>query len=248
MMQLQGDSAAGTYSMISAFSPGFDLDYGSIASLNPSALAGQAQQFWRSPVGYGFGLDFGVNMMIMNKLHIAASVTNIGSMKYTGNVYRGSDTLVVDYSALGLQDMNIGNSIPELLEESGLFKLDGVQDTTMKLPATMRFGASLELGKFAHVGVDLVAPFDKTLPGSVNGFAWGLGGDIILPAGTSSKIYLMLGVTGGGGYDIQMPLGINFVLKDGAYEIGIASRDAVTFFVNNKPTISMAFGFARMRF
>ena len=82
-------------------------------------------------------------------------------MKYTGNVYEGRDTLILDYSALGLQDMNVANSVPELLEETGLFKLQGVQETTVKLPTTMRFGASMELGKFAHVGVDLVAPFDR---------------------------------------------------------------------------------------
>ena len=248
MMQLQGDSAAGTYSMISAFSPGFDIDYGAVASGNPSALQGDLQRFWRSPVGYGFGFDFGVNVMLLNKLHIAASVNNIGSMTYNGNVYSGRDTLVIDYSAIGLQDLNVANSVPELLEESGLFKLEGRQDTTIKLPSQFRFGASLELGKFAHIGIDAVAPFDKTLPGSVNGFAWGIGGDVILPIGESSKIFLMTGVTGGGGYDVQVPLGVNFALKGGAYEVGIASRDAVTFFAKNKPTISMAFGFARVRF
>lgn len=247
MMQMSGDSAAGTYSMISSFSPGFDLDYGAVASGNPSAIAGQAQNFWRSPVGYGFGVDFGMNASILGKLHLAASVTNIGSMKYTGNVYRGKDTLVIDYSAAGLQNMNISNSIPELLEESGLFELEGVAETEIKLPGQMRFGASLELAEIAHVGIDLVAPFDRTLPGSINGFAWGIGGDVIIPAGTS-KIYLMTGVTGGGGYDIQMPVGVNFVLGEGTYEVGIASRDAVTFFSQNKPTISMAMGFARVRF
>ena len=88
----------------------------------------------------------------------------------------------------------------------------------------------------------------ETLPGSVNGFAWGLGGDVIIPIGESSKMFIMAGFTGGGGYDYQLPLGINFALKEGAYEVGIASRDAVTFFAKNKPTISMAFGFARLRF
>jgi hypothetical protein len=245
MMDLRSD--ANGYSMISAFSPGFDLDYGAVASGNPSAVAGQAQNFWRSPVGQGFGIDFGVNFQIFNKLHLAASVTNIGQMTYTGNVYEGVDTLVVSYSSVGLEDMNIANTVPELLEETGLFKLQGVQETKIKLPGTVRFGASLELGEFAHVGADLVAPFDRELPGSINGFAWGLGGDIIIPAG-ESRIFIMAGVTGGGGYDLQIPLGINFALKGGAYEVGIASRDAVTFFAQNKPTISMAFGFARVRF
>lgn len=247
MMQMEGNGSGG-YTMISSFSPGFDIDYGNVRNWNPSDVAGQAQNFWRSPVGYGYGLDFGVNVMLFNKLHLAASVTNIGQMKYTGNVYEGTDTLFINYSSAGLQDMNVANSVPEMLEETGLFNLKGLQETTIKLPGTIRFGASLELGKFAHVGADLVAPFDKTLPGSVNGFAWGLGGDIIVPIGESSRMYLMTGVTGGGGYDLQVPLGINFALRGGTYEVGIASRDAVTFFAQNSPTISAAFGFARIRF
>lgn len=242
MMNLAGDGNGG-YTMVSAFSPGFDIDY---AAGLPS-LEKQVNNFWRSPVGYGYGFDVGVNISLFNKLHLAASVTNVGQMKYTGNVFRGTDTLVIDYQALGLEDMNISNSIPELLEETGLFKLQGVSDTTISLPGNVRFGASMEIGEFVHVGADLVAPFNTALPGSVNGFAWGIGGDAIIPAG-KSKIFIMAGVTGGGGYDIQVPLGINFALGGGAYEVGIASRDAVTFFAQNKPTISMAFGFARVRF
>ncbi len=245
MMNLTSNSDG--YSMVSAMSPGFQIDYGAAAMGNPSNLQGQAQNLWRSPVGQGFGVDFGINITMLKKLHLAASVTNIGSMTYTGNVYEGVDTLVVKYSSDGLQDMNIANSIPELLEETGFFKLQGVQETKIKLPATMRFGASLELSKFAHVGLDLVAPFNRELPGSINGFAWGLGGDVIIPVG-ESQIFIMAGVTGGGGYDIQVPLGINFVLGGGTYEVGIASRDAVTFFTQNSPTVSAAFGFARVRF
>ncbi|MFT4600778.1 MAG: hypothetical protein ACI857_000955 [Arenicella sp.] len=245
MMDMSSDGS--TYTMISALSPGFDLDYGAIATLNPSALAGQAQNFWRSQVGQGFGLDFGVNATLFKNLHLAASVTNIGSMTYTGNVYEGVDTLVVSYSSDGLDDMNIANSVPELLEESGLFKLRGVESVTIKLPGTIRFGASIELSKYAHFGIDLVTPFDREIPGSINGFAWGAGGDIIIPAG-KSKIFIMAGVTGGGGYDLQVPLGINFALGGGAYEVGVASRDVVTFFSQNSPTISAAFGFARVRF
>ena len=243
MMNLVSNSSG--YSMISAFSPGFDLDYGAVASGNPSAIAGQAQNFWRSPVGQGFGFDFGVSATVLKKLHLAASVTNIGSMTYTGNVYEGVDTLVVSYSSDGLQDMNIANSVPELLEETGFFKLQGQQETKITLPGTIRFGASIDLSKYAQIGIDLVSPFDKELPGSVNGFAWGIGGDVIL---ADSKIFISAGVTGGGGYDIQVPLGINFVLGGGAYEVGVASRDAVTFFSKNSPTISAAFGFARVRF
>ncbi|MBL7898410.1 MAG: hypothetical protein JNJ99_07735 [Crocinitomicaceae bacterium] len=230
----------GNLQMFSAFSPGFQIDYA--AGLN--SLPQQAQNFWRSSVGTGYGLDFGANMTFFNKLHVAASVTNIGSMTYTGNVFTAVDTLVVGYSREGLEDMNIANSVPEMLEGSGLFTLEDMQEYKVSLPGTLRFGASIELGKIAHVGAEIVSPFND-VPGSVNGFAYGLGGDIKLAQG---KIILMAGLTGGGGYDTQVPMGINFCFGEGAYEVGIASRDAVTFFVQNSPTISAAFGFARVRF
>ena len=230
--------------MVSALSSGFNLDYGIAAFTNPSALAQSAQSFFKSSVGNGWGFDFGVHALLFKKLHLAASVTDIGSMTYTGNVYEVVDTLVVDYSNVGMTDLNITNSVPNLLEDSGLLKIKGREDFTVSLPTTLRLGGSIELGKIAHIGIDLVAPFNN-VPGSFNGFSWGVGGDLKLLKGS---IVLMSGMTGGGGHSVQIPLGVNFVLNGGAYEFGIASRDAVTFFKDNAPTLSVAMGFARVRF
>ena len=234
----------GQLNLISAMSPGFDINYGLAALSNPSAVAGSAQNFFRSSVGEGWGFDVGTNVLLFKKLHLAASITNIGKMTYTANVYEGVDTLLVNYSNPGLTDVNITNSVPNVLEEGGLVKLKGRQSYTINLPGTFRMGASLDLGKFARVGIDMIAPFNN-VPGSFNGFAWGIGGDVRLAKGL---IYVSTGFTGGGGYDNQIPVGINFVLKEGAYEFGVASRDAVTFFSENKPTLSAAMGFARFRF
>lgn len=235
-----GKNEDGTLRMVSAFSPGFQIDYA--AGLN--SLPSQAQTFWRSSVGQGWGFDFGAHAVFFNTLHVAASVTNIGSMTYTGNVFEATDTLLISYSRDGLEDMNIAESVPEMLEGTGLFVLKDQQEIKINMPGTLRIGASIELGNVAHIGAEIVSPFND-VPGSINGFAWGLGGDIKLAQG---KIFLMGGLTGGGGYDFQVPLGVNFVLGGGAYEVGIASRDALTFFVQNQPTISAAFGFARVRF
>ena len=197
-----------------------------------------------SSLGNGWGFDAGAHVLLFKKLHLAASVTNIGKMTYTGNVYEVEDTLMVNFSSDGMEDMNITNSVPQMLQESGLLKVKGKESYTVALPGTFRMGASIELGKIAHIGMDMVAPFNA-VPGSFNGFAWGLGGDLKLAKGA---ITIMTGVTGGGGYDVQVPVGINFALKGGAYEFGFASRDAVTFFKDNSPTLSMAMGFARVRF
>jgi len=238
-------SENGELKMVSAMSPGFDINYGMAALTNPSAIApGAASNFFKSSVGQGWGFDIGAHALLFKKLHLAASITNIGQMTYTGNVYEAQDTLLVNFSNSGLADMNITNSVPELLEETGLLKINGKESYKVSLPGTFRMGGSIELGKVAHIGIDMVAPFNN-VPGSFNGFAWGVGGDLKLAKGA---ITVMTGVTGGGGYDLQMPVGINFALRGGSYEFGVASRDAVTFFKDNAPTLSMAMGFARVRF
>lgn len=238
------ESKDGKLTMVSALSSGFDLDYGIAAFNNPSALTQNPQRLFKSSVGNGWGFDVGAHAILFKKIRVAASITDIGSMTYTGNVYEGQDTLVVDISNSGLSDVNITNSVPNLLEDTGLLKLKGKQSYTVSLPATLRIGGSIELGEIAHVGIDLVTPFNS-VPGSFNGFYWGAGGDVKLLKG---RIVLMTGVTGGAGRSVQLPVGINFVMKEGAYEFGIASQDAVTFFKDNAPSISAAMGFARIRF
>ena len=56
------------------------------------------------------------------------------------------------------------------------------------------------------------------------------------------------GYFGGGIYKTNIPVGVNFILKDGGYEFGISSRDITSFFSQNSHSLSAAMGFARMRF
>lgn len=242
MMNLSSEN--GQLTMNSAFSPGFDLDYGAAALTNPSYIASNGYQFFKSPVGNGYGVDFGATASFFNTLHLSAAVTNIGSITYTTNVFTVRDTLLVDYSSAGIKDMNVSNSVGEMLEEGGILELRGQDEYKISLPGTFRLGARFDIGNVARIGAEAVAPFND-VPGSIDGFAWGLGGEVLLWRG---QLQLMAGLTGGGGYDFQVPLGINFAFGGGAYEVGVASRDALTFFLNNEPTISMAFGFARARF
>jgi len=52
----------------------------------------------------------------------------------------------------------------------------------------------------------------------------------------------------GGVYDFSIPVGVTIITKNGGFEAGIASRDAVTFFTQNGPTLSLSTGFMRFRF
>ena len=113
----------------------------------------------------------------------------------------------------------------------------------MKLPTTLRVGASFKIKEFAELGVDIIVPMNDGV-GNVNKAIIGLGGDIYpLP-----WLRLSAGFLTGGNYDFQIPVGLTFITGTGSWEGGIASRDAVTFFTQNGPTLSLSTGFMRFRF
>jgi hypothetical protein len=95
-----------------------------------------------------------------------------------------------------------------------------------------------------NVGIDVVAPFDNENPGSIANPVYSVGGEL-RPV---KWLALSAGYFGGGIYRNNIPVGINFILKDGTYEFGISSYDALSFFMKNSNSISAAFGFARFRF
>lgn len=229
--------------MYSSITPSFDIDYGSIANLNPSNFTKQGG-ILPAAVGNGYGIDLSVSALIFNRLRVAASVNNIGQVKYTRNVYKVNDTLLANVSVNGLSDYNVTQSLNQLLRDGGILSLQGQEDYILKNAADFRLGGSLEIGNMAKVGVDVVAPFNSDNPGSLQNAVFAVGGEI-RPV---KWVALSAGYFGGGIYKSNIPVGVNFIIKDGAYEVGISSYDALTFFTKNSNSISAAFGFARFRF
>ncbi|MFT7158742.1 MAG: hypothetical protein ACI8Q1_003776 [Parvicella sp.] len=227
----------------SAITPAFNIDFGSASASNPSTIQ-QGSGTMPKPVGSGVGVDFGINALIKGKLKLAVAVTNIGSMKWTGNVYSLKDTLIVGTDAEGLNSYNVFQSISEFSGNDGVFSWDGEQEIVTKLPSTARMGASMILGEKAHIGLDILMPFSDESPASLEKALIGFGGDF------SPIPWLRLsgGFLTGGNYDFSIPLGITVITKGGSWEAGVASRDAVTFFTQNGPTLSFSTGFARFRF
>lgn len=238
-------------SAFAAITPFFDIDFGSAAALNTNSIT-QSGSLPNS-VGRGFGTDLGLNFLIKNKLKIAFAVTNIGSMKWSGNVYTMNDTLVYDTESSGLNNYNVLGTISDLSGDNGVFSWDGKKELVQKLPTLFRTGASLQLGEIAQIGVDVLIPVEDEAPTSLERAVFGVGGDIKpipwlrLSAGM---------VTGGntnysvsaGKYQVSIPVGLTFIAGSGTWEGGIASRDAVTFFTQNGPTLSFSTGFLRFRF
>ena len=80
--------------------------------------------------------------------------------------------------------------------------------------------------------------------GNLNKAIIGVGGDVY----PFDWLRISAGFITGGNYDVQIPLGLTFIAGGGSWEGGIASRDAITFFVQNGPTLSLSTGFMRFRF
>lgn len=226
----------------SSVTPFFDIDYGTAAGQNPSTVT-QSGSLPNS-VGGGFGMDFGLDLLIKNKLKIAMAITNVGSMSWKGNVYSMRDTFVVDTYSEGLDNYNVYQTISDLSGEDGLFEWDGETELKQKLNTNFRFGASFLIGEIAQIGFDVIAPMNDESPASLERAIIGFGGDIKpIP-----WLRLSAGFMTGGNYDFSIPIGLTVVTKGGTWEAGVASRDAVTFFTQNGPTLSLSTGFMRFRF
>lgn len=238
MFDLESD-ASGLY-MYSSITPSFNINYGSISGANILNYKGGIPP----AVGTGYGIDLAASAILFRKLKIAVAVNNIGSVTYKRNVYTVKDTLFGSFALSGLDQSNITSSVNQLLRQGGILKLVGQEKYVLPNASDLRVGASFEPFKFLRFGFDMVAPFNKQNPGSVQNAIFSFGGDV-RPV---KWIQLSAGYYGGGIYRNNIPVGITFILKNGGYECGISSRDALSFFTKNGHSVSTAFGFARFRF
>jgi hypothetical protein len=229
--------------MYSSVSPNFNIDYGAVANLNPSSFTQQGSILPKA-VGNGYGIDLSASVIFFNKLKLAAAVNNIGSVTYNRNVYKVNDTLLQSVSVNGLSDYNMTQSVNQLLRSGGILSLQGQDKYKVANASDIRFGASMHFNKVFSFGIDFVAPFNRNNPGSIANPVISCGGEI-RPV---KFIAISAGYFGGGIYKNNIPVGINFILKDGAYEVGLSSYDALSFFTTKSNSISAAFGFARFRF
>lgn len=236
-------SSDGELSLNSAISPFYEIDYGDVALDNPSSLL-EKDGLLPQVTGNGYGVDLSLSAIIFKKLKLAAAVNNFGSITYDKNVYSVRDTSIQELSVSGLDDYDVTESMSQLLQNGGLFNLVGEESHTVSNPANIRFGGSIELGRMFNVGVDVIAPFSSDTPGSLENPVVSIGGDFK----PTKWLHLSTGYFGGGIYSHNIPVGVNFVLSEGTYEFGIASRDALAFFIDDTNSVSAALGFARIRF
>lgn len=231
-------------SLYSALSPSFDIDYGLAALVNPSAVAEDLSRKLPEIVGNGYGFDLSATVKMAKIFTFGMAINNIGSVTYNKNIYRVKDTLIGSLSLEGLSDPNVLQAVNRFLDKDGILELEGQEKLVVPNSATIRLGGSMNLFNRINVGVDMVAPFNKDNPGSLANPIISVGGDFKL----FKWLTLSAGYYGGGVYKSNVPLGVNFVLRGGAYEFGISSTDILRFVSDNTNSVSTAFGFARIRF
>lgn len=239
---LQIDGRDGSATAFSAMSPYFDIDYGIEAATNPTALPIDTTSFLPKPVGQGFGIDLGMSILFKDKFRFGLSLIDIGSITWDGNVYEFNDLSFTEMSNGGIETLSIIESVSNLSGSDGILEWQGSQSLKSKLPTTVRIGAGILLNDKLRIGGEAIIPVNNDLV-NYDKAVIGLGGDF----SPVPWVQLSAGFITGGNYDFKIPVGITFQVANGAWEAGVASRDMITFFSDNQPTVSASFGFLRFR-
>ena len=228
----------GTFDAFTASTPALDIDYGSAAFSNPSAIAGSALK----SVGSGFGFDLGLNLELEHRFRLGLSVVDIGFLTFDGNVYTASDTAVFDTKTVGIDSYNIFGNLDAFVGDDGMFKWAGEEERNVALPTQMRLGFGYFPINWLRFGLDVAVPLNDN-PGNPDQMSLAAGMDLLpVPA-----VRISAGAATGANYGFRVPVGLNFILGGGGWEMGVATRDVLYAFRDDRPNLSAAFGFLRYR-
>ncbi|MBC7448949.1 MAG: hypothetical protein H7330_12910 [Hymenobacteraceae bacterium] len=248
-----------TLSAYGALSPVFDAEYpvaiAHDAGFNQKTSDGSSAKF--PSVGSGSAIDVGISATIAKKIHLSASIVDVGKMTWKANSVeidpkqrlqvfgQTPDEAEFNASYQGPITYNFWKSLKRFQIDSDStsspFKYRAAGKREVKLPTRVRLGAGTDLTKKITIAIDGQLPFDKNLPGSYR--------SALVGAGVTYKpvywLHLSTGVSGGAGFGASIPLGIAFVTR--SYEGGIATRDITGYFGETNPYLSVVAGFLRFK-
>jgi len=227
----------------SAFSPVFEVDYDepTPSQINESGL---------KRVGDGFGFDLGFTFLIKQKIRIGLAVNDIGWITYNGNVYAGNDVNVYQIETAGLDNYNIFSQGQLIVADNAPgdpSMWTGLEKKKVSLAMNFRGGASYLINDKVEVGIDSYIPLNKDIPGRYEKAMMGVG----VHYDPAKWVQLSLGIVTGGNVGTNVPLGVSFFPvrnENVTWQLGLATRDVISFFKSKNPTVSFAFGFLRFSF
>jgi len=230
----------GVLRAFSALNPTMGVDYGADS---PSKIDNNEYQ----AVGKGWGLDFGLSVLLFKNLRVAVSVTDFGKINWDGNVYKGESAVLSDIQTGGINNYNIFE-LQETLSADDMKwgEWEGLENKETELPINFRAGASYLLKNKFEFGTELYLPINE-VPGAYDKIIVGFGTRI----SPVKWFRFSAGVVSGGATGTNIPMGISFFPfnnKSFSWELGVAVKDISTYFSQDKPTISYAMGLLRFSF
>ncbi len=240
-----------------ALSPVFDANYPTGLATNPlfnlKTQEGSSAQF--PSVGSGSAFDIGISATVAKKVHLSASVVDIGKMTWEANSVEILDQRLQEFGDTpeeaqfgeyqGPVTYNFWKSLKRFQVNANAsespFQYKAAGKRKVDLPTRLRLGAATDLGEKFTVAADAMLPFDKELAGSYRSALVGAG----VTYKAKSWLHLSTGLSGGGGYGASLPLGITFVSR--SYEGGFATRDIMGYFGESNPYLSFVGGFLRFK-
>ena len=200
----------GKWEGFTALSPVFDVDYGTAAATNPSAVAGGGLR----SVGSGFSGDVGISAVIKEVVKVGVAATNLGSMTWNGNVYKAKDDTLYSLSSPGFTTYNFFDQAEVITSDLGIFDWEGVSERKVATPGMLRAGVSYLIKDKAEVGMDLIVPLNE-VPGNLVKPQFSVGGEYA----PVKFMTLQMGVITGGNYDTRLPMGILFRMPGGLWKV-----------------------------
>ena len=208
---------------------------------NPSSLPSDASKL--KPVGQGFGFDIGGTFLFKQHFILNAAINDIGQMRWNGNVFELGTGKLTGFDDVGIETLDVSSVLNTFDGMDALLNWRGEESRITRLNTTARLGLGFEeLQKF-RIGFDVITPMNDN-KANIQQAAFNVG----IEVSPWPWLHLQTGFSDGGNYGRRMPAGIYFTVHEGAYEMGVATRDLLTYFYDNSPTISMALGFLRFRF
>ncbi|MCK5339065.1 MAG: hypothetical protein KAJ50_09645 [Bacteroidales bacterium] len=225
-----------------ALSPSYGVKYD---EPTPSELTGSG---WQT-AGMGFGIDIGVSFEIYQKTRIAIALNDVGAIKWDGNVYQGENVPIWKIETPGIDNYNIFSESGGIIaDNSNLGEWKGLKNKTVSTPMHLRAGANHQAMDELAFGLEILIPLGSDdLPGAYVNPYYAAGAQY----SPAKWFQLSAGVSYGGGYGLNIPLGLTFRPINNEsiiWEAGFASRDILTWFKTNDPVVSMVFGFLRFGF
>ncbi|MCS6969264.1 MAG: DUF5723 family protein [Cytophagales bacterium] len=238
-----------------AMSPTFGLSFGPAQINNPSfvGLQENVSNFRKvlaaTPVGTGVAFDAGLQMTIKRNFYLGIAVSNIGSINWTGNAYQLADARLREIQGGGINTYNLlvtsSNNL-QLAGERSALEWRGISNIRQQLPGVLRIGASYEYFRTFHIGIDVILPATETAS-NIEQPIIALGGDYRLNRWI--KISTGFNRDGYQTNKINFPAGITYTASRRFFEMGLATRDLITFFAQPPGGSNLAFsvGFARFK-